>query len=144
MIQICTSRYEIRMIIYRIREDQPMKYEFDTQINEGINTYVSKYAPKSKYYSKSIYLDAKMKILAAVYNYGYHFFWTYIMCLLDVDAYPSLEFHLLQCDRIKLRNRIREHAYEIIEKSKDKEHTKIRKYFEKGFKDIAKNMEYRT
>ena len=50
------------------------KHEFDTQVNEGMNTCVAKYAPKNKHYSKSVSLEARVKVAAAIYNCGYHFF----------------------------------------------------------------------
>ena len=49
-------------------------HEFDTYIHKGMNTRVSKYAPKTKHYSKSISLEARVKTAADIYNCGYHLF----------------------------------------------------------------------
>ena len=50
------------------------RHEFETQVNEGMNTCVAKYAPKGRHYSKSISLEARVKVAAGIYNAGYHFF----------------------------------------------------------------------
>ena len=42
------------------------KHEFDTKINEGMNTCVAKYSPKNKHYSKSISLEARVKTILEI------------------------------------------------------------------------------
>ena len=118
------------------------KHEFDTQIDEEMNAYVARYTPKIKHYSKPISLEARVKILIGIYNCGYHFFWTEVMNTLHVDVSISLKLQQLQCDKIILRNILREHDHANIAKRKNNEHIKIRKDLEKRFKDIAKNVEY--
>ena len=39
-----------------------------------MNACVAKYAPKGRHYSKSISLEARVKVAAGIYNAGYHFF----------------------------------------------------------------------
>ena len=46
-------------------------HEFDTQVNEGMNTCISRYAPKTRTYSKSISLEARVMIgVCIVHIYG--------------------------------------------------------------------------
>ena len=80
------------------------KYEVDTQLNEGMNTYVAKYAPKNRDYSKFISLEARVKVAAGIYNCGYHFFWTEVMKELEIESDVSLQVYLLRKDKDKLKN----------------------------------------
>ena len=52
------------------------QYEFETQVNEGMNTCVAKYAPKGRHYLKMILLEAMLKVAVGIYNVCYYFFWT--------------------------------------------------------------------
>ena len=70
--------YEKLCVLYQpyITEEriEQCRHEFETQVNEGMNTCVAKYAPKGRHYSKSISLEARVKVAAGIYNAGYHFF----------------------------------------------------------------------
>ena len=66
------------------------KHEFDRQVNEGMNTCVAKYAPKNRHYSKSISLEARVKVASGIYNCEYYFFWTEIMEELEIKSDVSL------------------------------------------------------
>ena len=56
------------------------KHGFFSQTNEGGESmHYTKYVPKTKYSSKSIYLEAGVKNTAGIYNCGFHFFWTNVM-----------------------------------------------------------------
>ena len=117
------------------------KHEFDTQVNEGMNTCVAKYAPKNRHYSKSISLEARMKITAGIYNCGYHFFWTEVMKELEIESDVSLQVYLLRKDKDKLKKYTREHDHANMAKRKANEHAKLRKELDARYKNIAKNME---
>ena len=118
------------------------KHEFDTQVNEGMNTCVAKYAPKNRHYSKSISLEARVKVAAGIYNCGYHFFWTEVMKELEVESDISLQIYLLRKDKDKLKKYAREHDHANMAKRKANEHAKLRKELDARYKNIAKNMEY--
>ena len=118
------------------------RHEFETQVNEGMNTCVAKYAPKGRHYSKSVSLEARVKVAAGIYNVGYHFFWTEVLKGLDVDIEPSIEEYLLQKDKDKLRKYNRDHNHVNMAKRKRKEHEQLRKELDLRYKNIAKNMEY--
>ena len=47
--------------------------------NEGMNTCVAKYAPKTRTYAKSCLLETRVKIAAGIYLVSYHFFWPYTL-----------------------------------------------------------------
>ena len=118
------------------------KHEFETQVNEGMNTCVAKYAPKGRHYSKTISLEARVKVAAGIYNIGYHFFWTEVMKELGINIEPSVEEYLLKKDLDKLRKFNRDHDHTNMAKRKAMEHDKLRKELEIRYKNIAKNMEY--
>ena len=90
-----------RCITYKVLEQ--CLHKFDTQKNEGMNTYVAKYAPKNKTYCKSISLEAGVKIAAGIYMVGYHFFWTEVMALLEMECPLRFEEYLLLRDTNKLK-----------------------------------------
>ena len=94
--------------IYTEERIAQCKYKFDTQVNEGTNTCVAKYAPKNRQYSKSISLEARVKVAAGIYNCGYHFFWTDVMKELEIESNVSLQVYLLRKDkdRLKIRKRV--------------------------------------
>ena len=131
--------YKPYIIEERIKQCQ---HEFETQVNEGMNTCVAKYALKGRHYSKSISLEARVKVAAGIYNVGYHFFWTEVMKELEVNIQPSVEEFLLKRDKCKLRKYNRDHEHVNMAKRKTKEHTQLRKELELRYKNIAKNMEY--
>ena len=114
--------YESLCDLYRpyITEERigQCKHEFETQVNEGMNTCVAKYAPKGRHYSKTISLEARVKIAAGIYNVGYHFFWTEIMKGLGIDIEPSLEEYLLKKDLDKLQKFNRDHDHTNMAKQK--------------------------
>ena len=118
------------------------QHEFETQVNEGMNTCVAKYAPKGRHYSKSVSLEARVKVAAGIYNVGYHFFWTEVMKELDVNVEASVEDYLLTKDKNKLRKYNRDHDHANMAKQKSKEHEQLRKELELRYKNIQKNMEY--
>ena len=100
--------YESYITVERIGQ---CKHEFETQVNEGMNTCVAKYAPKGRHYSKTVSLEARVKVVAGIYNVGYHFFWTEIMKELGIDIEPSVEEYLLKKDLDKLRKFNRDHDH---------------------------------
>ncbi len=55
------------------KRNEQSKHEFDTQVNEGMNTSVAKYTPKNRHYSKTMSLEARVKFAAGIYNCGCHF-----------------------------------------------------------------------
>ena len=118
------------------------KHEFDTQVNEGMNTSVAKYAPKNRHYSKSISLEARVKVAAGIYNCGYHFFWTEVMKGLEIESDVSLQVYLLRKDEDKLKKHAREHDHANMARRKDNEHAKLRKELDARQKNISKNAEY--
>ena len=123
----------------RIKQCQ---HEFETQVNEGMNTCVAKYAPKGRHYSKSISLEARVKVAAGIYNAGYHFFWTEVLDELGIKAAPSIEKYLLKRDKDKLRKYNRDHDHSNMATQKRREHEQLRKELELRYKNVAKNMEY--
>ena len=80
--QLC-QKYEFYNTVERISQ---CKYDFDTQITEGVNMCISKYTPNSEHHSKHISLQARVKTTAGVHNCGNHHFWTEMTTLLDVDV----------------------------------------------------------
>ena len=111
-------------------------------MNEGMNTCVARYAPKGQHYSKSVSLDARVKVAAGIYNVGYHFFWTEVMRELEVSVQASVHEYLLKKDKHKLRKFNRDHDHINMAKRKKKEHDQLRKELELRYRNIAKNMEY--
>jgi len=107
-----------------------------------MNTCVAKYAPKSRHYSKSISLEARVRVAAGIYNVGYHFFWTEVMKELDVSVEASVQEYLLTKDQNKLRKFEREHDHANMAKRKRKEHEQLRKELELRYRNVQKNMEY--
>ena len=83
-----------------------------------MNIRVAKYALKTKHYSNSISIEARVKTAAGIYNCEYHFFWTDVMKLFDVDISISLQLYPLERDKIKLRKIIREHDHEIWQRGR--------------------------
>ena len=84
-------------------------HEYDTQVNEGMNTCIARYAPKTRHYSKSSSLKIRAHIGAAIYNVGYYYFWMKVLDKLEVDAPINLELHLVSHDRQKANKWIYEH-----------------------------------
>ena len=107
-----------------------------------MNTCVAKYAPKNRHYSKSISLEARVKVAAGIYNCGYHFFWTEVMKELEMESDVSLQVYLLRKDKDKLKKYARENDHANMAKRKANEHAKLRKELDTRYKNIAKNMEY--
>ena len=107
-----------------------------------MNTCVAKYAPKNRHYSKSISLEARVKVAAGIYNCGYHFFWTEVMKELEMESDVSLQVYLLRKDKDKLKKYERDHDHANMAKRKANKHTKLRKELDAGYRNIAKNMEY--
>ena len=118
------------------------RHEFDTQINEGMNTCVAKYTPKSKHYSKSISLEARVKVAAGIFNVGYHFFWTDVMKGLELDIPKILEERLLARDRNKWIKSENEQTNAFKSNRKRKDHANMQKEVDNRLKDITKNMVY--
>ena len=54
-------------------------HEYDTQVNEGMNTCIARYAPKTRTYSKSVSLQTRVMIAVCIFLVGYHYFWTKVM-----------------------------------------------------------------
>ena len=140
--ELYNSLYELyKPYIIEERIEQ-CRHEFETQVNEGMNTCVAKYAPKGRHYSKSISLEARVKVASGIYNAGYHFFWTEVMKELDVSVETSVYEFLLTKDKNKLRKYNRDHDHTNMAKQKTKEHEQLRKELELRYKNIQKNMEY--
>ena len=76
-----------------------------------MNSCVAKYPPKTKIYSKSISLEARVKTAAGIYNDGYQFSCTDIIKVLEVNVSISIELYLLEHDKIKRRKSSREHDH---------------------------------
>ena len=64
--QLC-QKYEFYNTVERISQ---CKYDFDTQITEGMNTCIAKYAPNSEHHSKPISLQARVKTTTGVITVG--------------------------------------------------------------------------
>ena len=133
------KKYEFYTIEEKITQ---CNHEIDIEINEVMNTRISKYTPKIKHHSKSISLEARVKTAARIYNCGYHFFWNEVMNGLEVDISISLELHLLELDKTKSRKSIREHGHANMAKRKRNKYANITKESKKILKDIDKNMNY--
>ena len=50
-----------------------------------MNTCVVKYTPKDRHYSKSVLIEARVKVAAGIYNDVYHFSWMDVMKKLAVN-----------------------------------------------------------
>ena len=107
-----------------------------------MNTCIVKYAPQSKYYSKSISLEARVNIAAGIFNVGYHFFWTKVMDKLGLYIPQILEEHLLARDRNKWIQSQYRQTNAFKSNRKRKEHTDYQKEVGNRMKDIAKNTVY--
>ena len=66
-------------------------HEYNTHKNEGMNTCVTKYAPKTHNYVKSCLLETRVKMSAGVYLVGYHFVRTKLFNQFDFEVTPRLK-----------------------------------------------------
>ena len=115
------------------------KHKFDTQINEDMNTCVSKYAPKIKHYSKYKYLEARVKTVAGLYNCGCHSFWTDFMKVLDVDIDIYLESRLLERNKIKLKKVLVSMIMHIWQRGRTTIMPRLEQSWRKGSRILKKN-----
>ena len=86
-------------------------HEFDTQVNEGMNTCIARYAPKTRTYSKSISVEIRVLIGVCIFLTGYHYFWTELLQQLEIDICPALELYLLKRDKEKVSKAARDHNH---------------------------------
>ena len=76
---------------------------FDTNINKSLNNVIVKYAPKNKYYSKSIELRTRIAIGACIYLVGNHHCWNQLHLKLGVKVDIALSEHWLKRDMDKVK-----------------------------------------
>lgn len=104
-----------------------------------MKTYVAKNAPKNKTYYKDILLDVRFKMTAGIYMVGYHFFWTYVTTLLEMEIFPNFKVYLLWHNKRKLKYRVGEYLCTQHAMINKREQTKLHKVLDQRFKGFAKN-----
>ena len=119
-------------------------HSFNTQMNEGMNNSVAKYAPKGKHYGATKSLLTRVFIAAGVQLVGHHFFWEACYALLEVKPSIQLECHLLKIDRHRVIQFHRDHNYENMAKRKRLEHEKLRLELQKQRDDFERNATYES
>ena len=89
-----------------------LQHDWSTQINEAMNNSVSSYAPKSRTYSTTNSLEARVNIAAATQVIGYEKFWGKIFNEFQLSMDDN-EIHVLQYkDNRKLKKKTRQQTKE--------------------------------
>ena len=75
------------------------QHTFATQRNEGFNNKVSRYAPKSKVYSRTMSLNNRVAIAVGLQNMGHAAFWRTVFGKLGMPMPPRTAEYLHEKDK---------------------------------------------
>ena len=95
---------QITKIYNELTSDDRLKeclHSYDTQLNEAMNTSVSRYARKGRTYCTTMSLTNRVMIAMGVRNEGFHGFWSRVFDSLQLPMSVSLANHLRTKDRRK-------------------------------------------
>ena len=123
----------------RLRE---CMHSHNTQLNEAMNTSVSRYARKGRTYCSTMSLTNRVMIAMGVANAGYFAFWLRVFQLLRLSLSPSLENHLKSKDKKKGRKRNYEARLDRKIKRARIRNEKMKKEIQKQMKDSKRGATY--
>jgi hypothetical protein len=119
-------------------------HEFDTQLNEGMNTSVASYAQKGITYCTTTSLRTRVLTAAGIQLVGFHRFWSSIFDLVGVPFPKQLSDALIAKDKQKVRKFYREHDNEYKAKRNKTFHDRFRAELISQTKDKKRNKVYST
>ena len=138
--------YEIMLTAYMkyVTDEKLLEccHEYDTNVNECLNSIVARYAPKCKHYSKSIELRARIYVAACIYLVGHHCFMTKVHKEYGVKVTTSVSDSWLKKDIEKVKKYGLDHSLERKRKRKQRENFTLRQEVKNRQQDICKNFTY--
>ena len=117
-------------------------HNYNTQVNEGMNTSIARYAPKSRHYSKSTSLSIRVHIAAAVYNVGYHHFFKNVLEALEIEPPRNLMIYLAKKDKEKMGKYYKSHTKKAKRFRQKDKNRKQAAHVKKALDDAKKNAGY--
>jgi hypothetical protein len=121
-----------------------LHHKYDTQKNEAMNQSVSSYAPKTKTYSKTNSLDARVALAAAIEVAGYRRVWENFFFAFGVDLNENLTKVLDQMDHDKLMKTIKAISGEGKLRRSAARTSKMKKMHQQDMTDQADGVGYAT
>ena len=121
-----------------------LQHDWSTQINEAMNNSVASYAPKSRTYSTTNSLEARVNIAGATQVIGHKKFWTKIFEEFEVKIDDNL-LHVLQCkDKRKLKKKIHDKTKEGKRKQSELKYQSLADNHKKQMIDLKNGHKYET
>ena len=121
-----------------------LHHKYDTQKNEAMNQSVSSYAPKTKTYSKTNSLDARVALAAAIEVAGYRRVWEKIFFAFGVDLNENLSKVLAKMDHEKLMKSLKAISGEGKLRRSAARTSKMKKMHQQDMTDQADGVGYET